>query len=426
MKKLFEYLFKDDFIKKSLFFFIATGSISFINYVYHPILGNLLPVAMFGEIETLFSLYNVFGIFLFAFTSVVIHVTANTPDESERNEFLATIGKTGISFSFIISFLGATLSPILKNIFHFSSATPFIVFASLLPFATYVFFGTAFFQGQKKVRPYAFTHALVSILKLILAVVTIFVGARVVGVMSAFLIAQIVGALYVSRVLKMKMQVFQKGSKLLPEERKKLSREIKYGAMIFVANFSVILFCNGDILTVKYFFSPETAGFYSGVSAIGNIVYFATAPIAAMLLASVKLKNTKKENERVLYLALVACLAFVGAAVLIFNFWHSIIITLLLGSKFNEFTSLLRPISWIMALAALYNILLMYFLALRKKIVFLPAVASFLILLVLVIVRHETVLEVVYNFIIAIIAGMIISVALLLFDPGTKHHEHGI
>lgn len=415
-------MFRDDFIKKSLFFFVATGVISFVNYVYHPVIGRLVSVQSFGEVETLFSLYNVFGIFLFAFTGVVIHVSANMEDEEVRNEFLAKIGRVGVIASFVLALVVAAVSPFLKSIFHFSSATSFVVFAALLPFATYVFFGTAFFQAQKKVRQYSFGHAIVSFLRLALAVVAIYAGYKVVGIMGAFLLSQILGAWYVAYSLKGKIRVAG-STQSLQDDREKLKREARYGAMIFIANCSVILFANGDILTVKYFFSPEVAGLYSGISAIGNIVYFATAPIAAMLLASVKLKNTPKENRRVLFLAFLTCLGFGAAAVLIFSFWHSIIISLLLGQKFSEFSSYLRPISLIMALAALYNILLMYFLALRKKKVFIPAIVSLATLFALVALRHNTVQEIIHNFIIAIIGGMIVSFV-LLFVQENKPHEH--
>ncbi len=421
MKNISHYLFRDDFIKKSLFFFVATGMISFVNYAYHPVIGHLVSVQNFGEVETLFSLYNVFGIFLFAFTSVVIHVSANTENEAERNAFLAKIGLAGISASFLLALLVAALSPFLKSVFHFSSATSFVVFGALLPFATYVFFGAAFFQVKKQVRQYSFGHAIVSFLRLAFAVAAFYLGYQVVGIMGAFLLSQILGALYVAYSLKGKIQVRKSASQFFSDTTN-LKREAKYGAMIFIANCSVILFANGDILTVKYFFSPEVAGLYSGISAIGNIVYFATAPIAAMLLASVKLKNAPQENRRVLYLAFLACFVFVGLAVLIFNFWHSIIITLLLGKKFAEFSAYLRPISITMALAALYNILLMYFLALRKKKVFVPAVISLVTLCVMVAVRHSTVQEIIHNFIIAIIGGMIVSF-ILLFAQENKPHE---
>lgn len=417
--KLWNYIFRDDFVKKSLMFFVVTGFISFLNYVYHPVIGRIVSVSDFGEIEALFSLYNVFGIFLFAFTSVVIHVTANKDNENERNLFLAKIGVIGIAISFVLAIITTIASPLLKSVFHFQSSFAFIIFASLLPIATYVFFGAAFFQAQKKVSQYSIAHAIVSVAKLGVALGALYLGTRVAGTMTAFLIAQIAGAIYISRVLKNKIQLL-KNVQFTSNEKNELAREVRYGLMILIANFSVILFCNGDILAVKYFFEPNIAGFYSGISAIGNIVYFVTAPIAAMLLASVKLKNQHNENNRILFLALGACFVLVGLAVLIFGFWHSIIITILLGQTFAEYSVLLRPISIFMGLAALYNIMLMYFLAQRKKIVFLPALASFLALVITLSLRHKTLSEVVYSFIFAIMVGIILAVLTLL----TEYHKH--
>lgn len=422
--KLWNYIFRDDFIKKSLLFFIVTGLISFLNYVFHPVVGRLVSVSDFGEIETLFSLYNVFGIFLFAFTSVVIHVTANNDNESERNANLAKIGLTGIVFSFIIAALTALASPLLQNTFHFQSPIPFVVFASLLPVATYVFFGSAFFQAQKRVYKYSAAHAAVSLLKLLFALVLLAAGYRVVGAMGAFFLAQMFGALYVMRALRGKISVLSHAT-FTPEDKSRLLKEVRYGFMILVANFSVILFCNGDILAVKYFFEPESAGYYGGISAIGNIVYFATAPIAAMLLASVKLKNTYKENQRVLYLALLAVGVLVGFAVLIFGIWHRIIITMLLGARFAEYSWLLVPISVIMALSALYNIILMYFLGLRKKTVFIPAIASFLTLVILLGLRNSRIIEVVHNFIAAIVVGIVVGFLVLIWELNSKKVASG-
>lgn len=408
MKKIANFLFKDDFIKKSALFTLAAGTISLINYVYHPVLGNLLPVAQFGEVEVLYSFYNIFGIFLFAFTSVIIHLTANAEDESHRNKLLVAVGKFGLVASFAVAILLAAASPVLRESFHFASAKPFLILAAVFPVATFVFFGAAIFQGQKRVGPYAIGNGLVSALRLLIGVVLVLVGLRVLGVMAAFLVAQLLAAIYMYQVLRKKLNVHVTSSEGVTKGAD-IQKEIRYGIMVIVANLSVVFFSNGDILAVKYFFDPQTAGLYSGISTIANIIYFATTPLCAMLLASIKLKNSKKENTRIFLMGLAIASGLGLVSWLLFRSLHGIIIPTILGEKFADFSPYLRQVSLVMALCGVYNVTLMYFLALRKKFVFVPATSSALVLAVVVSLRHGSVDEIVQAFTAAIIVGLVVS-----------------
>ncbi len=419
--KISHFLFKDDFIKKSALFTLAAGAISFFNYIYHPILGNLLPVASFGEVEVLYSMYNIFGIFLFAFSSVIIHVTANTENEEERNTVLGTIARIALIVSVGASVVVAATSPLLERVFKFESPLPFIVLALLLPFATYVFFGAATFQGKKEVRPYAMGNGLVSLFRLIFGAILVVVGFKVLGVMFAFLAAQMLAALYVFSLLRKKVSVLH-AKQTTEEEKARLKKEVRYGVMVFVANLSVILFSNGDILTVKYFFSPDVAGLYSGISTIGNIIYFAMTPVSAVLLASVKLKSTVSENKRILLITLGITTVFGGLCWLLFATSHGIIIPLALGKKFTSFSPYLSQVALVMALAGVYNVTLMFFLALRKKFVFFPAIFSAALLFVLIALRHQNIDQIIHNFMAAVIVALAVSGARLAFEF-LKHAE---
>ena len=50
------------------------------------------------------------------------------------------------------------------------------------------------------------------------------------------------------------------------------------------------------LILVKHFFSPHDAGIYAGLSLIGRVIFFFSAPIASVMFPVIVQKYARKEN----------------------------------------------------------------------------------------------------------------------------------
>lgn len=80
----------DTFLRNNVIFFLGSGFIAFLNYLYHPIMSRLMPVERFGEVQTIFSFVFLSGIILTVFYRIVLHIVANS---STENTFMHNINR---------------------------------------------------------------------------------------------------------------------------------------------------------------------------------------------------------------------------------------------------------------------------------------------------------------------------------------------
>ncbi len=164
------------------------------------------------------------------------------------------------------------------------------------------------------------------------------------------------------------------------------------------------------MVVVKKYFSPELAGFYSGMAIIGRIIYFLVSSIPAVLLPSIKIKDENKENKKIMIKA-IALTAFLGiSALAVFSAFPEFITKILIGNRYAEYAYLLPKISTYLLLVSFSSLFFYYFLALRKNHIILPALLGPLTVIVLCYIIHSNISTVVNNFLI----GSFISFLLLL------------
>ena len=66
-------LIKDDFLKNNAIFFIGSMAVAVLNYLYHPILGRMMSVEDFGEVQSLISLFIQLSIFMGVFNIITVN-----------------------------------------------------------------------------------------------------------------------------------------------------------------------------------------------------------------------------------------------------------------------------------------------------------------------------------------------------------------
>ena len=129
-------------------------------------------------------------------------------------------------------------------------------------------------QAKKDFLNFTLAQNLLSILKLILGFIFVYIGGETFGALFGLALASLFSLLYARKhasELTIRLTSFKLAYGIIKKYR-------EYAALIFFTFFFVTALYSTDVLIVKRLFSPEEAGLYSGIATIGRIIYTLQLP----------------------------------------------------------------------------------------------------------------------------------------------------
>lgn len=348
----------------SLFGAVAVGV---LNYAYYPILGRMLDVESYGEVQALVSLFLQMTIFLIVLSQVTVNVVANYQDEAQKSRVVYELEKVALAMSIAMLLVVLLFGWKLRSFFQFDSVWPFIVLMAALVASVPLTFRSAFLRGHKKFGAVSVANTIGAAGKIGFSALLVWIGWSTVGAILGIVIAQFLAFGYASYAALKLGFVRPQGAKLISmPDWQALRPEAKYGLFVLSGSLTVTVLSSVDIFVVKHFFDATTAGRYAGVSTVARMIFFLTASVAQVLLPSVRIHQTAKQNRQFLLksFALVAVLG--GVTTLVFTLFENRIITLLMGKDYVTYAHLLGPLSLTMLVISVLNLIISYYIALRR------------------------------------------------------------
>ena len=369
MKKTIRKIKKDSFIKNSLIFFVGSLIVAVINYIYYPIMGRVLSVEDFGEVQVIATIVLQITIILNVFGYITINLFTNTEDKELCRQRVRGLEGAALTIVTVLSLTVLLFNGYINAYLKFSSI--FVLVSLVLIFIVNVPFTikNGWLQAKNKFVDMSVAAFISASSKLLLALPLIFLGLTVKGALFGLVAATFLALVYVSYRakinIKLKDHINENYFKLIAKDSE-LKKDLLYGLFIFFALFSINLLYSADVIIVRRFFSITDAGLYSGVASIGRIIFFSTLAISAVLLPSVKIAGTTKDNIRNLQKALGITLLLGGLILLFFFTSPQIIIQILIGQNYLAYSNLLFKVGLFILVASVLNVLFVYGIALRK------------------------------------------------------------
>lgn len=413
---LFIRLIKHELIAGSFFIFIGGVIGSFLSFIYNLFLARTLTYSDYGIYVSLLSLVTLAMIPSQSLTAVVVRFATHyfAKDEEEKGALLFKkmsliwlfIGLVIFLFIFIFS------TPI-KEFLHINDSA-LIAIAGLSIAITYInIVNTAFLQSLLKFSYIAITLILGSLGKLILGAILVILGFKILGALfGIFLMSFIILSLgYLPLFYLFK----KKTSKDITIDKKEI---IIYSLPVVIAVFSLSSFISTDVILVKHFFDGESAGFYGGLSVVGKVIFYFTAPIPAVMFPLLVRRSARGENFNNLFYLALLLVAIPGILITFLYFiFPAFFVNLFLGGReygniipylgifgifltvfsflnvfVNFFLSIKKTnVAYLVALGAILQIILIYLFHQNFQIIILDSIASSSLLLgvlILYYIRH--------------------------------------
>lgn len=408
MIKIFN-LIKHPLFSGSAIMVFGSNSVSFINYIYHLLMGRLLGPANYGELASIISLIGLIGILPGSVALVITKEVSSAKSEKEVSSLVSWFKKKIFIFSMIYTLFILILSPIIGSFLKLSNLFYLVLIAVFFFFSLQSSLNRSILQGILK-----FKEMIVSILvenstKLIVSIGLVYLGFQVGGAMLAFVISSLIG-LYITILYLQPTIKPTKDGELAPN----IKSMSAFALPVALQSLAITSLYSSDVILVKHFFSTYDAGIYAALSTLGKIIFFGAGPIGAVMFPLVSQRKAKgQEYSRIFSYSFYATALVAASILIIYWLFPGMAIQLLYGKLFLGSAHLLVWFGIFITLFTFSALLLNYHLSLgNTSAVVLPLIAA-LAQIILIWFFHQSLFEVI---IISAVVTALLLLSLLIYS----------
>ncbi|MFC1805087.1 oligosaccharide flippase family protein [Candidatus Omnitrophota bacterium] len=390
---------RDTFSKNILVVFAGTSLVNIFNLLYQLLIAHRLSPADFAAFNSLLAIFLIFNSPLMTIQTGITKYIAEFRAQARVDKIRALLSgglkRIIIACLFTIPIFFFVSVKSLAGLKISSSGaglilTGMLVTSWILP----VMFGGV--QGMEKFKWLASASVISGAAKLSLTFIFLALGFKVAGALGAFLAANII--VIVICYLPLKGYINPEQSLGFSQGRAEgvdFKEIYLYLWPVAISTFCFMALISYDMILVKYFFSPQDAGFYSLAQMVGKIFFFLPGAISIVMFPRISGLNARNMDtfstlkRSLLYTGILCSAAFIG-----YNIFPSFALKVLTGKPFAESILLGRLFGFSMSFFALLYILILYFLS-KKDLRFIKYLVLFTLLQFFAIVLfHQSLINV--------------------------------
>lgn len=395
MKKLVLRAIDNPLISGSAIIFLGTFVGNIFNFLFNFFMTRNLSVSDYGILASLVSIILLFALAFDSLIPTVVHFSGLYFANSERQKVTALFWKLNNLFVFFSGIFLVMFIVFGDKIGHFFKINnSFLIFlVGLVIFFTSVgSLNRGILAGGLSFGYISFFNLFSSVVKFSTGVLLVWLGLGVNGGMLAFLFAY--SSTYALTFFPLRF-VFQKNERKTVVDIKKI---LKYAAPSAIAMLGLTMFITTDIILAKHFFASKEAGIYAGMSLLGRIIYFFSAPIAIVLFPLVVQRQAHGKTHSHFFLISIALVLVPSVCITVFYyFFPEFSIRFLLK---QEDYLVIKPTLWIfgifMIIYSVLSIVTSYYLSIKKTQVFIAIIIGAICQAILLWFYHDTFLTIIF------------------------------
>lgn len=411
MKERIKSTLRHPLISGSAVIFLGTNVGNIFNFLFNLYMLHNLTSIEYGTLVGLISIITLFSQVADAITPFIVNYAAIYFAVGELGKaktlfFKAT--KLSTSVGLVLFLVLVLFTPTIGSFLKIQDPT-LIILSAICVFSGYLgIVNRAFLQAKLSFAFLALIVFVGSFMKFTTAVFFVDMGFGVQGAFYAFIIAFIVPYLISFIPLR---------NLLKPEQLREhieLRKMMKFGFGSVIAVFAVTAFITTDILLVKHFFNPQSAGLYAGMTIVGKIIYFFSAPIGSVMFPLIVQKYAKKQNY---HSDFRLALFLVGLPSLLLTSGYFLFPDLVIQfvMKREEYLAAAPYIGYVGIFFTFYSLITVmvnFFLSIQRTYVFIPVLAFSLLQAAGIWFFHASLYQVLF---VSIVASGLLLLTLLLY-----------
>lgn len=416
MRKRARYLgnifLKHELVTGSIYIFIGSIITSVFNFFFSLFMSRNLTVESFGVLTSTVSLVMLMVIPVGSIVPTIISFAgshfAKVDYGSVKALFLKIIKPLFIVAIFVF-FCFVAFAGYIGNFFKITDQSIIVIVGIIVAFAYIGTVSNGLLQAKLAFKYISFSNLIGAISKFVIGVGLVLLGFGVNGAIWAVfisgLIPTILGFIYLKFIFISKVN---KTSKI------NFKSIFSYGIPSSLAVLGMTSLVSTDILLVKHFFDPLQAGVYAGLSLVGKVIFFLTAPIGSVMFPLIVKKYAKNESYNNIFKMAIAMVFIPSVFISIFYFLYPdfSISFIIKNVAYKSASGLLGLFGVFITIYSLITLFVYYFLSIKKTNVYIPVMLVALSQLLFIILYHGSLLMVV---LISLLAALILLTTLMIY-----------
>lgn len=403
---------RQELVSGSIYIFIGSIFGNVINFLFNLFMSRNLAVEDYGVITSAISLIMLTTIPIGAVIPTVVNFAGLTfakGDYGVIKTFFFKIIKPLVFISLIILFCFIVFAKNIGDFFHIKDQFLIIIVGLIVSLAYIGIINSGLLQAKLEFKFISFSNFIGSFIKLLVGVLLVFLGFNLRGAMWALFLSSLIP--FILSFIPLRI-IFKSQDHI--SNTIHFKNFLSYGVPSSLATLGLMSLISTDILLVKHFYDPLHAGVYAGLSLVGRVIFFLTAPISMVMFPLVVQKHAKNENYDNIFKMAIALVFFPSVLISILYFLYPdlAIIFFIKNKTYLSASHLLGLFGVFITIYSLISLFTYYFLSIKKTKVYIPIVLSAITQLVLIYFNHDSLFKVV---IISLVISIILLFSLLTY-----------
>lgn len=368
MRQFLSGLFRNSFIQNSFILFTGTMIGNVLNYIFHLAIGRMVSPIAYGEIESLISLLAVISVPAAALTLVATKYAANMKAEGDTAGVrLLARYLTGrvLLYGTPLLLLAGLVTPWVKDFLNIDSSLPIFFLWGVMALSFLGAILAGILTGWQKFGSINVVGIVSTVLKLVAAILFVWLGFGVSGVVGSYALAMLSG--YLLSWFFLKRYFYEQKDAQVRNLATDFSSLKSYALPAFYGMLSMAILGNADMIFAKHHLEPSLSGEYGALFVVSKTIFFVTGVLTTVLFAmSVEESRKQPGSTHTFRMATVLTILTASVSALFFFIFPQFVMGVFFGQKYLSASPLL---GWFALSAGLYsiaNLFLQYLLSLQR------------------------------------------------------------
>ncbi|HSX09856.1 MAG TPA: oligosaccharide flippase family protein [Candidatus Saccharimonadales bacterium] len=392
---------------------------NFFNFLYNLFMSRTLSVTDYGILASITSLITFPSLFVTAISPVIIRFAGDYFVKGE-NKLLRGLYKKFFTFLFAVGLIFFILFLVflsqIGNFFHISDNF-ILILADIFIFLSFIsIVNMSFLQAKLAFGFQVIVNLVSAVLKVSIGVALVLVGYSVAGAVGALVLSSIGGFIIGFWPLKFLFRTKTQNPEIQTKEL------FGYGVPSALTLLGLISFISSDIILVKHFFSPIEAGQYAGLSLVGRIIFFVSAPIGNVMFPVIVQKHSKGINFSNTFKMAIGLVLLPSLLLTLFYYFFSNFSILFFLKRPDYLT--VAPLLGLFGLYITFYCMLYlfanFYLSIKKTKVAIPIFVGALLQILLIAIFHQSFMQIIM---ISFVLVLLLVIGFLLYYPYATKKE---
>ena len=416
MRKQFRYLgnyfLKHELITGGIYIFIGSIIANVFNLFFSLFMGRNLIVENFGILASTISLMGLIAIPAGSIIPTIVSFAGShfaKEDYGSVKAFFFKIIKPLLSIGLITLLYFIVFANRIGDFFKIADSSIIVIVGVTAALAYIGVVVSGLLQARLAFKFISFSQIISTMSKFAIGIILVFLGLNVKGAIWAVFISGLIPLILGFIYLK-----FVWTSKINKKSKTNFKNILSYGIPSSLATLGMTSLISTDILLVKHFFDPLQAGIYAGLSLVGKIIFFLTAPIGGVMFPLIVKKHAKSESYDNIFKMAIVMVFIPSVFISTFYFLYSdLSISFIIKNEvYKSGSGLLGLFGVFITIYSLITLFVYYFLSIKKTNVYIPVLLAALSQLLLITLYHGSLFVVVA---ISLLAALILLVTLVAY-----------